>query len=296
MDTTEESASLARLIEDFLADLRQANHSPNTVRAYASDLAQFAAFSPGAASAVTAETLRAFWVSLAMLSPATRSRKQACLARFLTWAYRQDYIPANPMDKIDRVKRTAPLPRGVGREKVETVLTSIPPDHKRDRLLFRLIFETGLRIGEALGLHVEDLDLTPDDEHINVKGKGDKPRTVLLDDPRLVRQLRAYLKQTGYRYGPLFRAEKNGRGGALRYQSVQERWASYCQKAKVHCTLHQLRHTHATELVNDGVSLTTIRKRLGHKNLQTTLLYAEQSDATADAEMRHWRRQRLQKG
>jgi hypothetical protein len=52
----------------------------------------------------------------------------------------------------------------------------------------------------------------------------------------------------------------------------------------------QLRHSHATELVNGGVSLATIRRRLGHKNLQTTLRYAEQSDATADAEMRAWRR------
>ncbi len=163
-ETIEQSVSLASLIENFLADLRQANHSPNTVRAYASDLAQFAAFSPDAASVVTTETLRAFWVSLADLSPATRSRKQACLARFLTWAYRQDYIPANPMDKIDRVKRTPPMPRGVGRESVEAILAGIPTDHKRDRLLFRLIFETGLRIGEALGLHVEDLDLTSDNE------------------------------------------------------------------------------------------------------------------------------------
>lgn len=58
------------------------------------------------------------------------------------------------------------------------------------------------------------------------------------------------------------------------------------------CTLHQLRHTHATELVNDGVSLATIRKRLGHKNLQTTLRYAEQSDTAADAELRARQRQK----
>ncbi len=54
----------------------------------------------------------------------------------------------------------------------------------------------------------------------------------------------------------------------------------------------KLHHAHATELVNEGVSLATIRKRLGHKNLQTTLRYAEQSDVTADAELRAWRRQR----
>jgi len=115
---------------------------------------------------------------------------------------------------------------------------------------------------------------------------------VLLDDARLVRDVRAYLKRTGYTHGPLFRAAKNGRGGPLRYQSIQERWQRYCARAGVACTLHQLRHAHATELVNEGVSLATIRKRLGHKNLQTTLRYAELSDATADEEMRAWRRQR----
>ncbi len=56
--------------------------------------------------------------------------------------------------------------------------------------------------------------------------------------------------------------------------------------------MHQLRHSHATELVNDGVSLQTIRKRLGHRNLQTTLRYAEQSDITADNEHRARQRRR----
>lgn len=283
--------SLDPMIADFLVDLKQANHSPHTLRAYGADLAQFAAFHADSA-AITAETLRAFWNSVAHLSPATRARKQATLTRFLTWAYRHDLVTANPMEKIDRVKREPPLPRGVGRENVERILAVILPDQKRDRLLFRLILETGLRAGEALALHVEDLVLTADDERLHVIGKGGKPRTVLLDDTRLVRQLRAYLKETGYRHGPLFRAEKNGRGGPLRYQSVQERWAGYCAQVGVACTLHQLRHTHATELVNEGVSLATIRKRLGHKNLQTTLRYAEQSDAAADAEIRAWRRRR----
>jgi site-specific recombinase XerD len=56
--------------------------------------------------------------------------------------------------------------------------------------------------------------------------------------------------------------------------------------------MHQLRHAHATELVNDGVSLATFRKRLGHKDLQTTLRYAEQSDTVTDEEIRQWRRQK----
>jgi integrase/recombinase XerD len=137
---------------------------------------------------------------------------------------------------------------------------------------------------------VDDLDLTQDDEHLHVLGKGGHRRTVLLDDPKLVTLLRRYLKETKARHGPLFRALKNGDGQPLRYQTIQARWVAYCAEAGVECTLHQLRHSHATALVQDGVSLATIRKRLGHKHIQTTLRYAEQSDSAADAELRQRRR------
>ena len=147
-------------------------------------------------------------------------------------------------------------------------------------------------MSEALGLQVEDLDLRRDDEHLRVRGKGGHTGTILLDDPRLVARLRTYLRHTGYHHGYVFRAEKNGDGQPLRYQTIQERWAGYCRAAGIACTLHQIRHTHATELINDGVSLNTIRRRLGHKHLQSTLRYAEQSDTTSDAELRSWRQRK----
>ncbi len=283
--------SLQAMIADFLADLAHSNRSPHTHRAYATDLARFVSFYAGPASGITADVLRAFFVTRAHLSPASRARTQAALASFLGWAYRQDLMETLPMARVARVRPDPPTIRGLKRAQIEAILAAIPPAELRDRLLFRLIFEAGLRVGEALALYVDDLDLTLDDEHMSVVGKGNQRRTVLLDDARVVKDLRAFLKRTGYTHGPLFRAAKNGRGGPLRYQSVQERWRRYGERAGVTCTLHQLRHSHATELVNDGVSLATIRKRLGHKNLQTTLRYAEQSDATADAELRAWRRQ-----
>lgn len=284
------AASLSPLVTDFLAELAHANRSRHTCRAYATDLAQFSAFYRGPVGGITAEVIRGFGATLERLASASRARKQAALASFLEWSRRQGHVTTDPMAFVSRVRPDPPRPRSLGRGPVESILKVIPTAQRRDRLLFRLIFETGLRVSEALGVHLEDLALAADDEHLSVLGKGGHRRTVLLDDANLVRQLQAYLKQTGYRHGPLFRAEKNGRGGPLRYQSVQERWARYCVQAGVSCTLHQLRHTHATELVNGGVGLATIRKRLGHKNLQTTLRYAEQSDATADAEVRAWRR------
>jgi site-specific recombinase XerD len=285
-----EEQSLEVLVALFLADLAHANHSPQTRRAYTTDLAQLCAFHPKPVQTITAEVLRTFFERYAHLRPATRARKQAAVARFLTWAEQQELINANPMRKIDRVKLDPPQPRGVERSQIECILKTIPAECLRDRLFFLLLWETGLRVSEGLSLYVEDIDLSLDNEHLTVVGKGGKRRTVLLDDPLLVQQLRAYLKRMGYKHGPLFRAEKNGRGGPLRYQSMQERWDRYCTEAGVDCTLHQLRHSHATELINGGVSLPTIRKRLGHKNLQTTLRYAEQADETADAELRAWRR------
>jgi integrase/recombinase XerD len=284
------NAAMQTLVDDFLADLAYTNRSAHTVRAYASDLAELVAFFPGSPQRLNADILRQFGKAHSHLAPATRARKQAAVSSLLTWAYRHDRIKTNPMLKLDRVQQTPRTPRALPRASIEAVLAVIPTRQQRDRVLFRLIFETGLRIGEALQIHVEDLDLSRDNERLTVIGKGKHQRTVLLDDPRLLRELRAYLKLTQYGHGLLFRALKNGDGEALRYQSIQQRWAAYCMAAGVTCTIHQLRHSHATEMVNGGVSLGTIRKRLGHKSIQTTLLYAEKSDESADAEVRAWRR------
>ncbi|MHB8751602.1 MAG: tyrosine-type recombinase/integrase [Aggregatilineales bacterium] len=283
-------STLKRWIEFFLSDLQHGNRSVHTLRGYRGDLEQFVQFNADLATAFTANNLRAFLATFNPLRPATRAHKQAALASFFAWAVRNGLLASNPMDLVERVKLADPQPRALKREQIEQILVVIPPPQLRDRLLFRLLYETGLRVSEALALHVEDLDLTPDNEHLKVLGKGGRRRLVLLDDPALVKLLRRYLAHTHYQHGPLFRAIKNGRGGSLRYQSVQERWKRYCKIAAVNCTLHQLRHSHATELVNGGVSLATVRKRLGHKNLQTTLRYAEQSDEVADAEIRAWRR------
>lgn len=287
--------TLARAVEDFLEMLESTNRSTHTVTAYRGDLAALVKLHPQIQLAeVGHDMLAALFATYNDLAPATRSRKQAAFSSFFDWAARHDYIDHSPMAKFDRVKLPPPAPRGVSTKEIKTVLAAIPADKLRDRVLFRLIFETGLRAGEAVALHVEDLDLRQDDEHMSVLGKGQKRRTVLLDDRSLVALLKKYLKETGYKNGPLFRAEKNGTGDGLGYHAAQELWKGYSKKAGIRekITLHQLRHTHATELINDGVSLTTIKRRLGHANMQTTLRYAEQSDQTADKELREWRRRK----
>jgi integrase/recombinase XerD len=288
-----ETLPLAEAITRFLHDLRRAERSAHTLRAYRTELQHLTAVHDGPLATLTLDGVRAALARRDECSPASRARTMAALNSFLTWAVKQDLLNANPLTKLERVKVPEPGPRGVPREQIDAVLNVIPREHLRDQLLFRLLAETGLRISEALQLDVDDLDLTRDDEHLHVLGKGGKRRTILLDDRKLVSLLRRYLKATQAQHGPLFRALKNGDGQPLRYQTIQARWAAYCSEAGVTCSLHQLRHSHATALVQDGVSIATIRKRLGHKHIQTTLRYAEQSDTAADAELRA-RRRRVQ--
>ncbi len=148
------------------------------------------------------------------------------------------------------------------------------------------------RAAEVCGLHVEDLDLRLDDEHVRIHGKGGAVRTVLLDDRGYVALLKLYLARAGYTAGPLFRASVNGRGGPLSYDAAHHRWTGYCDAAGVGIDIHQLRHAHATELINSGVSIEAVRRRLGHASAETTQLYALLDDKVADAEVRAARRRR----
>jgi len=245
----------------------------------------------GDAGQVDVAVLRRYFTAISGRAPATRARKQAAVAAFLRLVTSPRHDESNPIALIDRVNVPAARPRGVYPARVDKVLAVIPRRNLRDRVLFTLIARTRVRASEVLGVHVEDLTLTPDDEHVTVHGKGGRSRTILLDDPALVALIRRYLRVTGYARGPLFRAAKNYVGGPLRYASAQELWAKYNTVAGDDIELHQLRRTHATEL-NDGVSLQTIFKRLGHRKIQTTLGYAEHSDRAADDELRTWRRRR----
>ncbi|SDM70908.1 tyrosine-type recombinase/integrase [Nonomuraea jiangxiensis] len=116
----------------------------------------------------------------------------------------------------------------------------LPLDRLRDRVLFETAYVCGARASEVCGLYVEDLDLRLDDEHVRIHGKGGSVRTVLLDDRGYVILLKLYLTRACYTTGP------------LSYDAVHHRWQTYCTQPDVEIDIHQLRHAHATELINTG--------------------------------------------
>jgi integrase/recombinase XerD len=289
---------LARHLGDFLTDLSNANASGQTIRAYRGDLMQFAGHHDGEVGTLTARPVRAYLAEIEGLAPSSRKRKRAAVASFCKWAVRHDLLGANPMDKIDTVRVPKQLPRPAAAADVQKVLAVICSRRLRkdvalDRLRDRVLFETAYaRAAEVCGLYVEDLDLRPDDEHVRIHGKGGTVRTVLLDDRGYVALLRLYLARAGYTAGPLFRASINGSGGPLSYDAAHHRWEGYCAAAGLNLGIHPLRHAHATELINSGVSIEAVRRRLGHASAQTTPLYALLDDKVADAEVRAARRRR----
>lgn len=288
----ENATGIAATVEEFLADLAHAERSHHTIRCYRGDLAQLARHHTGPVERIDADVLRGFFAGITGQAPATRARKRAAVGEFLAWVRRNEHMSTDPMALIGPVSVPQRLPRGVEPGRVQRVLDVIPKHKLRDRVLFTLIASTGLRASEALGVYVEDLTLTPDDEHLTVTAKGGRQRTLLLDDPAFLALLRRYLRATGYTRGPLFRAAKNHIGGPLRYASAEALWRKYCRAVDDAIGLHQLRHAHASELINDGVPVETVRKRLGHRKISSTLLYAEKTDHAADNEIRAWRRHR----
>lgn len=292
---------LARHFADFLTDVSNAGGSAQTVRAYRGDLVQFAAHVDGEVGELTAPPIRAFLSDIAALAPATRKRKRAAVASFCKWAVRHDLLDANPMDRIDTIKVPKTLPRPAAPADVKKALNlicsrrprkDVPIDRLRDRVLFETTYVCGSRASETCGLEVEDFDLTLDDEHVRFHGKGGTVRTVLLDDRGHVALIKLYLSRTRYAHGPMFRASINGDGGPLSYDAAHHRWESYRRDAGVDIDIHQLRHAHATELINAGVSIEALRRRLGHASTQTTQIYAELADEAVDAEIRQARRRR----
>jgi integrase/recombinase XerD len=292
---------LARHLDDFLTDQKNANASAHTVRAYRGDLLQFTAHCDGVLAGLTADPIRAFLTGISELSAATRKRKRAAVSSFCRWAARQDRLDASPMDKIDTIKVPKTLPRPAAADDVAKVLGKIcsrqprkdvPLDRLRDRVLFETIYVCGARAAEVCGLDLEDFDLRQDDEHVRIHGKGGTVRTVLLDDRDYVALLKLYLARAGYRFGPALRASISGNGGALSYDAAHHRWEGYCEAAGVEIDIHQLRHAHATELINAGVSIEVVRRRLGHASTETTQLYTLLADEVADAEIRAARRRR----
>ncbi|SUD49509.1 Tyrosine recombinase XerD [Nocardia otitidiscaviarum] len=170
----------ARHIDTFLSDLRNEGKATNTLTAYRKDLIAFAAHTDGEIGELDVEPVRAFLSEQAELAASTRARRRASVSAFCRWAYRHDLITANPVDKTNPVSVPKGLPRPAATRDVARLLNAIcsrrpartvPLDVIRTGSCSNWSTSPGARISEACGVHVEDLDLRVDDEHVACTAK-----------------------------------------------------------------------------------------------------------------------------
>jgi len=286
---------LERAIDEYLTYLRvERGVSPATVRAYGSDLADFAAargttaeWASGPEPAqryLSARTRRGRRADPG-LAPTSLRRRAAAIRSFYRFAFGEGLIGRDVAANLELPRQPRLLPETLTVAEVERLLDATGPSDAtnprlRERVLLELLYAAGLRISEALRLDLEDVSL--EGAFVRVIGKGDKERLVPIGDVAVdvirswVSGPRAALLALNHvaplRGGPLFLGTRG-----LRWPR-QAAWAAVKRAAAAaglsdRVSPHTLRHSFATHLLEGGADLRVVQELLGHASISTTQLY-----------------------
>ncbi len=277
-----------REIEDFLSYIESIRGlSGNTVKSYRVDLEEWEIFLGKIGKSVedfSKEDAKGY-VREMMAEFAERSviRKLTALRTFYGYMQKRGVVDSDPFSSISMRKKESRLPSVLTEEEVKELL-SLPRNSfrdERDHMLFLLIYNSGMRIGEALSVDVGDLDFQK--RRILITGKGDKERFVFFskgtgDEMRVYLALRSeYLSQLGRSdEEALFIGTK---GGRLPFSSAHIIFEEYRARLgwQKEFTPHTLRHSFATHMMDRGADIRLVQELLGHESISTTQIYTHVS-------------------
>jgi integrase/recombinase XerD len=289
-------SALKDLVDDFLNSAAQLGQlRPSTLKAYRLEL--FAAASDETFQVPLAEltlSILEAWIARPPAAPSTQARRAATFNTFFEWAIRHDRCAHNPLASRAPIRTQRRLPRPIQhqteRNTLDRAIASAPMPY---RLVFIILRETGMRVGEAINLRIGDVNLDPGRETLRIREpKNHTERMIVLGSnatPHTLRALRAYMKALPSReaYEPLFRSN---RGTKLSYDAVHYQWRQLCTQVDLTdsagdplYTIHQLRHTHGSELLAQGQRIEIVQRVLGHRDIRSTLAYAELTEAQVRA-------------
>ncbi len=231
-----EVRTIANCLELFLADLSRKLRS-NSFSAYRSDLRLAAAhFVNIPVDKITLAQLEVF-LKQSNLTWATVNRRVSSLKRFFKWTLKNQLCSTNPLDHFEARRTTRRLPRPVGSQAdLELIDQAIARSEQPYRLFFSILRETGMRVGEALSLSIEDVCLDSGREGLRIREpKNARERLCILGPdatPKTLRGLRAWLRDLKGQpsFTPLF---VSNRGTRLSYSAVQYQWVLLCQKSSL---------------------------------------------------------------
>lgn len=282
-------------VEAFLRHLSDERQlSPNTVKAYARDLGELEVFLTdfiGGSGWVWRDVdrlaLRGFlgWCRRGGRSRRTAARKLSAVRTFFRFLHREDLIPDNPTRAVRAPRIDKRLPGHLSTADVGAVFDAAEARaaantlaDTRDLLILEMLYGSGLRLSELYGMNLEDLDR--ERGMVRVRGKGDKERIVPVSRSAL-RALERYELRRAEVLGasPAPKQQSallvNTRGGRLSRRSIQSSVRRSLQAAAgaSGLSVHALRHSFATHLLEQGADLMAVKELLGHASLRTTQIY-----------------------
>ena len=272
-------------IDSFLTyALAEQGLAAHSVEAYRRDLGDFAAFvtSRGAPSPskVTRAAITVYLISLRRRgrAAATVKRRTAAIRSFYRYLLREEAIEADPTLDLATSKLPRRLPRVLTVEEIEQLLATPDPSTSqgtRDRAMLELMYASGLRVSETVGLELSDIDLAH--EVVRCVGKGNKERVVPVGT-QAVQALRAYLSQVRprqVRAHPTQALFVSRLGGPMTRQGCWKLIRRYARQSGISrpLTPHVLRHSFATHLLERGADLRAVQEMLGHASISTTQVY-----------------------
>lgn len=260
--------------------------SAHTLDAYGRDLARYLEFLAEsgirAPEAVTPMAILGYLGHLREtgLAPRSRARKLTALRMFHKFLFAEGVTASNPAALIESPKAPRLLPHALSPAEVERLLAApagIEPRDRRDRAMLEVLYATGLRVSELVGLSLSDLQL--DVGYVRVFGKGSKQRIVPLGEPASD-ELRHYLADArpllaGQVSDPRIFLNRAGKGLTRQgFWKIIKRRAAEAGIIK-EISPHTLRHSFATHLLENGADLRSVQTLLGHVDISTTQIYTQ---------------------
>ena len=274
-----------KYIEEFLEYLDVIKkHSEHTIINYQNDLIEFLEFNNENVLNLDKEIVNKYMQYLydKNVSRTTISRKLSSLRSFYNYMYNNGFIDKNYFTMIRNPKKEKNLPKFVKDVDIDKMF--MIPDIRsslgqRNLLIIRMLYATGVRVSELVNICIKDIDIK--ERTIRILGKGSKERVVVFgNNTRDILEL--YLNNGRYKLGKgnndyLF-LNKDGNKLSTRY--VRKIIDDIIFKASItmHVSPHMLRHTFATDMLNNGADLVSVKDLLGHESLNTTSIYTHVSD------------------
>ena len=263
-------------VNNFLDYIKSKNYSDNTYISYISDLYYFYNFIKKDLTKVNENDIRSYLEELNNKKEKATSvrRKISSLKSFYKFLYKNDYIDKKdyPLVKIAYPKAEKKLPKFIYYNDLLEIINESERDKDgiRDRLIIEMLYATGVRVSELINIKYSDIDFN--NKRIIVCGKGNKERIVYYGE-YAEEVLKDYMiTHKKNEYGYVF---TNSKGDKITDRGVRYIIDNIMKKlsVKVHVTPHVLRHTFATDMLNNGCDIKVVQELLGHSSLRTTEVY-----------------------